>query len=83
MYTSNFWGPIILGPAYAGILGYKLSAKQVSMSMICGATAFILWEYCGLKDITNIHTIFAGMIANFISVTFSIVFLNGAKKIEK
>ncbi len=83
IYASNFWGPIILGPAYAGILGYKLSAKQVSMSMLCGVAAFILWEYCGLKNITNIHTIFAGMLTNFIVVTFSIIFLNGAKKIDK
>lgn len=76
MYTSNFWGPIILGPLLAGIFGYKMKASHASIAMICGAITFIVWEAFSLKILTNIHTIFAGMAANFLLTFIAIIIFN-------
>jgi SSS family solute:Na+ symporter len=80
MYTSNFWGPVVLGPMLVGIFGYKISSKQCTIAMIAGTITFIIWEYFGLKASTNIHTIFAGMFVNFSITYLSVITFSRGKK---
>lgn len=72
VYSSNFWGPIVVGPLLVGIMGYTLTSNQCIYTMIAGFSAFLLWEYFEMKSVTDIYSVF---VAIFVNILLSILFI--------
>lgn len=66
IYSSNFWGPLIVGPLLLGIFQIKISTKVCLKSMFCGVIVFFIWKYFNLKEITHIYSIIPSIFANII-----------------
>ena len=64
IYSSNFWGPLIVGPLLFGIFQIRISKNTCLKSMFCGVVAFLLWEYFDLKETTYIYSIIPSILAN-------------------
>ena len=64
IYSSNFWGPLIVGPLLFGIFQIRISTNTCLKSMFCGVVAFLLWEYFNLKETTYIYSIIPSILAN-------------------
>jgi SSS family solute:Na+ symporter len=45
LFSANFWGPIMVLPLYAGLMGYKFSSKCFYSGMVCGVTTFLCWHF--------------------------------------
>lgn len=64
IYSSNFWGPIVVGPLLLGLFNIKISKNICIFSIICGIITFILWEYYQLKILTDIYSIIPAILIN-------------------
>jgi SSS family solute:Na+ symporter len=63
LFTLNFWGPIIVVPLYAGLLGFKPSARCFYAGSISGVVVFFIW-YFFLESHLGIEGLIPSMAAN-------------------
>jgi SSS family solute:Na+ symporter len=68
VYSSNFWGPIIVGPLLFGLFEVKISKKICLISMVIGVFTFLTWEYFEIKAITQIYSVVPGILSNIFSM---------------
>lgn len=80
IYSSNFWGPIVVGPLIVGLLNIKISSKACIISMLLGVSSFLIWEFYNLKDITNIYSIIPAIFVNISVALFSKLLIEYVKK---
>lgn len=80
IYSSNFWGPLIVGPLLLGIFNIHVSSKSCIISMICGVITFLLWEYFELKSVTQVYSIIPSIFTNIAVLLSSIYFYKRGNK---
>ena len=73
IYCSNFWGASIVAPLLFGIFSIKISSRACLLSMICGLSTFLLWEYFNLKEITQIYSIIPSILSNTIALLLTVL----------
>lgn len=73
LFTLNFWGPIIVIPLYAGLLGYKPSARCFYAGATSGIVAFLLWHFL-IEPHVGVGSLIPSMCANAIGffVTYTL-----------
>lgn len=64
LFSFNFWGPIIVIPLYAILLGYKVNANCFFGGAICGALTFTVW-YFVIQPQFGISGLIPGLMGNF------------------
>jgi Na+/proline symporter/signal transduction histidine kinase len=67
IFSSNFWGPISVGPILLGIFGFKSSFKPFFVASLVGLSTFLFWESYKLKELTHIYSIIPSIFANIAS----------------
>lgn len=45
LFSANFWGPIMVLPLYAGLMGYKVSVRCFYAGMTFGLLTFFWWHF--------------------------------------
>lgn len=65
LFSFNFWGPIIVIPLYAILLGFKVDTTCFFGGAICGAMTFTIW-YFAIEPQFGISGLIPGLIGNFI-----------------
>jgi solute:Na+ symporter, SSS family len=73
LFSLNFWGPIIVVPLYASLLGIKANRKCFYSGIISGALIFLLW-YFFIEDSLGIGSLIPSMIANAIGFLIAYYF---------
>lgn len=63
LFGLNFWGPIMVVPLYAGLMGYKVSPRCFYAGMISGIGAFFFW-YFMVEPRLGIGSLIPSMLAN-------------------
>jgi solute:Na+ symporter, SSS family len=73
LFTLNFWGPIIVVPLYAGLLGLKPSTRCFYAGSLSGVTIFLLWHFF-IEPHVGIGSLIPSMVANAIGffVTYNL-----------
>lgn len=66
LFGLNFWGPIMVVPLYAALMGYKASARCFYTGMISGLAVFIFWYFI-IEPRLGIGGLIPSMLANAIS----------------
>lgn len=66
LFTLNFWGPIIVVPLYAGLLGLKPSRRCFYVGSSSGLLMFFLW-YFFLESHLGVSSLIPSMAANTIA----------------
>lgn len=67
IYSTNFWGPIIVAPLLLGIFGIKGSNRAFIYGVLAGIAVFTLWELLQLKDKTYIYSTIPSVAANLLT----------------
>lgn len=63
LFSLNFWGPIIVVPLYAALLGYKASSRCFYAGISCGIAMFAFWTIF-IEPRLLIESLIPSMIAN-------------------
>lgn len=63
LFCLNFWGPIIVLPLYAVLLGLNASARSFYTGASCGVVAFLLWYFL-VESHLGIESLIPSMLAN-------------------
>ncbi|MCA9508127.1 MAG: sodium:solute symporter family protein [Myxococcales bacterium] len=69
LFSLNFWGPIIVVPLYAGLLGVKVNKGSFLGGVVGGILAFCIWHFL-VEPRLNIGSLIPSMIGNFIGFCF-------------
>lgn len=73
LFTLNFWGPIIVVPLYAGLLGLKPSERCFYAGATSGIMSFLVWHFF-IESHVGVSSLIPSMLANAIGffVTYAI-----------
>lgn len=63
LFGLNFWGPIMVVPLYAGLMGYKVSPRCFYAGMTSGVAVFFCW-YFMIEPSLGIGSLIPSMLAN-------------------
>lgn len=63
LFTLNFWGPIIVIPLYAGLLGYQPSKRCFYAGSLSGITVFFIWHFL-IEPQLGISSLIPSMVGN-------------------
>ncbi len=66
LHTYKFWGPIILIPLAALIMGKVISKKGFYACCLSGAGTVFLWEATSLETVMGIDSLIPGVLINFV-----------------
>lgn len=67
LYTTNFWGPIVVAPLLMTIFGFKTTQWPFLIGAIFGFGMFMIWEYFSLKEITYVYSIIPAIFTNMLT----------------
>ncbi len=65
VHFFNFWGPVVLVPLVAGILGFTISKKQFFICAFSGFFTFVTWTLFDLKSFFVVDHTLPALMANF------------------
>lgn len=65
LFSLNFWGPIVVIPLYAGLLGYEASPRCFYVAITSGAVVFLIWHFM-IEPHVGIGSLIPSMLANAI-----------------
>ncbi len=63
LFSLNFWGPIIVVPLYAGLLGYKVKRSSFYSGITTGCFVFLLWHFM-IEPSLGISSLIPSMLGN-------------------
>lgn len=63
LFSLNFWGPIMVVPLYAGLMGYKVGPRCFYAGMACGVGTFFWWHFL-VEPQLGIGSLIPSMAAN-------------------
>jgi SSS family solute:Na+ symporter len=63
LFSLNFWGPIVVVPLYAILLGYRVTAQCFHAGALSGIIGFFLWEFL-VEPHLQIESLIPSMAAN-------------------
>ncbi len=66
LFSLNFWGPIIVVPLYAGLLGYEANRRCFYAGAVSGVVTFLIW-HVAIEPHLGISSLIPSMIANAIA----------------
>lgn len=66
LFTLNFWGPIIVVPLYAGLLGFKPNSRCFYVGSTSGLVMFFIWHFF-VEPHVGIGSLIPSMVANAIA----------------
>lgn len=69
LFSLNFWGPIMVVPLYAGLMGYKVSHRCFYAGMFAGIATFFWWHFMVEPQI-GIGSLIPSMLANTLGFLF-------------
>ncbi len=69
--SLDFWGPIVVVPLLAGILGFRVkeNSKIFAISAFAGVASYLLWKYAGAAEIFHFGAIIPSMVVNLLVFT--------------
>lgn len=65
LFSFNFWGPLVVIPLYAVMLGYNASTRCFYAGAASGLVTFVTW-YCFVEPHLMIASLIPGLIGNII-----------------
>lgn len=65
IFVAGFWGPIVLVPLVFALYDITIKTKFMALSSICGAIAFIAWEFI-VADSLSLKGVFVGTLVNIV-----------------
>lgn len=65
LFSLNFWGPIIVIPLFAGLLGIRTDAKCFYAGALSGIVAFLIWHFT-IEPALGVGSLIPSMLCNMI-----------------
>lgn len=72
LFSLNFWGPVIVVPLYAILLGYRASTRCFFAGALSGIITFVMWTLF-VEPHSAISSLIPGMVANAIGFIVAFV----------
>jgi len=63
LFSLNFWGPIIVVPLYAGLLGFRAGPKCFYAGTTSGTIVFLIWHFM-VEPSLGVGSLIPSMVAN-------------------
>lgn len=63
LFSLNIWGPILVIPLYAGLLGIKANPRCFYGGVISGLTVFFVWHFT-VEPIIGVSSLIPGLMGN-------------------
>lgn len=65
LFSLNFWGPIVVVPLYAGLLGLKTSTRSFFYGVGSGLAVFLFWHF-SIEPSLGVSSLIPSMLGNAI-----------------
>jgi len=78
LFSLNFWGPIVVIPLYAGLLGFKPSPRCFYSGVVSGSLVFLIWHFT-IEPSLGVSSLIPSMLGNAIGF-IGMYYFDRAKK---